>query len=86
MLAALTGCAGIMKGIQEAGYLDGVPNLRNKDIEDIAQLAEAFGLDPAEVTLGQFLAPIDKPDKTTVTITREDLQKLIEAAARKQAQ
>lgn len=84
LLASLSGCAGLIKTAQESGYLDGIPNLKNKDIADVIQLAEAFGLDPNQVTLGQFMGQQktaeQRAKEETVVVKRSDLEKLIEAA------
>ena len=88
LLASLTGCAGIIKTAQESGYLDGIPNLKNKDIADVIQLAEAFGLDPNEISLGQFMGQQktaeERAKDETVVIKRSDLERLLEQARKAQ--
>ena len=87
LLASFSGCSTVQDALKRHGYMDGLPNLRNKDVADVARLAEALGIDPDTITLGQLLNKADKerfkPTPTPapaqqIILTPELLQRLIE--------
>lgn len=52
----MSGCfAGLLGAIQDNGYLDGIPNMRNKDVEDVAGYAKSLNIDPASISLADPL-------------------------------